>query len=831
MSQAAQTARVSPARAESPIVVVHHRPPYRWAFAAAAALFILYALTLAPTTAFWDTSEYIATAHILGIPHPPGNPLFVLLARAWELLLSPLGLSVAVRINLFSAFMSAGAAFFWFLLVHRILAFFTPSETVRRVGAFAAVWVSGTAFTVWNQSNVNEKVYTVTLFTIAAMSWLAFLWRDHVEEHRGQKNRRWHDDNAILLVIFILALSVGNHLMAFLAAPALLVFLLLVKPSSLANWKLYPGMAAVAVLGLCVQLYLPIRANQDPVINEAAPKCADAMSSFTAVVTMGRMDGECPDLGAALRREQYQKPDWKTQRMAPFGNQMANFFQYFDWQWSRSLSGTDGYFGAWRMPFTLVFLLLGAWGAAQHYQRDRKSFWYVAVLFFTLSVGLVIYMNFKNGYMQAQQMGLDSSEVRERDYFYIITFSVWGLWVGVGLTALWLAAADALRASRSPAATVTTTLFPAGVVALTVAALAARNGAAAGLAAGYGVVAGALFAVAWTALGLLFLKRERVTLAAASVMAIALVPTATNALYATRAGDYAARDFAYNVLQSVEPYGVLITNGDNDTFPLWYLQEVEGIRRDVTVIVMSYFNTPWYVKQLRDITRPCPRPGAAEEDPTRVICQRPFLPSSATPFYNGAKAPTRPILSLSDLEIETIAGPNGYLRAPPEGLVFSARGMTFEIPGDAELYPAHQFVTLMMQGAWGDRPIYFAATTNTHMELGLLPQTARQGLAYKLLAPDETAGHARMPMQATVVQFTGGYFDAARNQQLFDRVFQFRNMPDRPVWSDDATRNIPMQYYYAFAAQATAAQIRGDAATTDRATERANGFSILANER
>ena len=70
-------------------------PPYRWALLAGAVVGLLYALTLAPTTAFWDTSEYIATGHILGIPHPPGNPLFVLLARAWSVLLAPLGLSVA----------------------------------------------------------------------------------------------------------------------------------------------------------------------------------------------------------------------------------------------------------------------------------------------------------------------------------------------------------------------------------------------------------------------------------------------------------------------------------------------------------------------------------------------------------------------------------------------------------------------------------------------------------------------------------------------------------------------------------------------------------------
>ena len=78
------------------------RPPYLQAALVGAGVFLLYAITLAPTTAFWDTSEYIATGHILGIPHPPGNPLFVVLARAWSILLDPTGLSVAVRINLFS---------------------------------------------------------------------------------------------------------------------------------------------------------------------------------------------------------------------------------------------------------------------------------------------------------------------------------------------------------------------------------------------------------------------------------------------------------------------------------------------------------------------------------------------------------------------------------------------------------------------------------------------------------------------------------------------------------------------------------------------------------
>jgi hypothetical protein len=205
------------------------RPPYGAAAIAGALVFALYALTLARTTAFWDTSEYIATGHIMGIPHPPGNPLFVVLARAWSILLSPLGLPVAARINLFSALMSAAAHGLWFLVVHHILRYFSGDRTFRLVGAAAAVLVSATAFTVWSQSNVNEKVYTVSLLTIALLSWLAFRW----QENQG----RGKDDNLLILMAFVLALSVGNHLMAFLAAPAIGLFILHVHPKTLLNWR------------------------------------------------------------------------------------------------------------------------------------------------------------------------------------------------------------------------------------------------------------------------------------------------------------------------------------------------------------------------------------------------------------------------------------------------------------------------------------------------------------------------------------------------------------------------------------------------------------------
>src|ERR1043166_3993805 len=92
-------------------------PPYGFAALIALAVLLLYIATLAPTTAFWETSEYIAAAKTLGIPHPPGTPLFALLAHFFGLL--PLASSYAARINLFAAVTSALSAGLWFLVAER----------------------------------------------------------------------------------------------------------------------------------------------------------------------------------------------------------------------------------------------------------------------------------------------------------------------------------------------------------------------------------------------------------------------------------------------------------------------------------------------------------------------------------------------------------------------------------------------------------------------------------------------------------------------------------------------------------------------------------------
>ena len=100
------------------------------------------------------------------------------------------------------------------------------------------------------------------------------------------------------------------------------------------------------VLGLSVHLLLSFRAGLGPIINEANPSCPSVGSALVSILGFGaKLPGYCVNLTASLAREQYGKPSI-FERQSPFWAQMGNYFQYFDWQWARSVSGSTGYFGS-----------------------------------------------------------------------------------------------------------------------------------------------------------------------------------------------------------------------------------------------------------------------------------------------------------------------------------------------------------------------------------------------------------------------------------------------------------------------------------------------------
>src|SRR6266542_2781094 len=537
-----------------------HRPPYLMAACVAAGALLLYLLTLAPTTQFWDTSEYIAAAYSLGIPHPPGNPLFVLMAHVWGLI--PLVSGYAERVNLFAALTSAVSAGCWFLVGERWLRSFVPARWPRRLAALAGAIVSATAFTVWNQSVVNEKVYTLSLLSIALILWFIVRWDD---QPAGEAH-----DHHLLLIIYLLALTATNHMMGVLVGPVVAVLLfpplktqrptddaarsvewshwllfctvyglivasglessvplkaaavlfvaaLVYAVVSARNWDLALALLLVAVVGVSVYLYLPIRAAHFPPINEGEPTTRQA-------------------LWDVLTRQQYGKPP-VTQRQATLFAQIGMWFQYFTWQWGHDLAPR------FRAVLAIAFFLLGGLGALRHWKADRRTAIAMTSLVATFTLILIFYLNFKYGYSWGTDGQQLAREVRERDYFFIASFALWGVWVGMGLATLMEGVAEALE-QREP------------------------DGA-------------------------------RRWLWATPVLLLALIPLLGNHLTASRKWETLARDFAYDMLQSVEPYGVLVTAGDNDTFPLWYAQEVEHVRQDVTIVNLSLANTDWYVRQLQ----------------------------------------------------------------------------------------------------------------------------------------------------------------------------------------------------------------------------------------
>src|SRR5688500_3378222 len=294
------------------------RPPYVAAGIASAAVLLLYVLTLAPTTAMWDAGEYMAAAYGMGLPHPPGNPFFVLLGRVFSLL--PIAPTVAQRINVLAALSSAVAAGVWFLVAHKVISTWVTGRWQRFAGAAAAALIGATAFTVWHQSVVNEKVYTVALAGLAIISWLIVRWLDEPDGPRA--------DRTLLLIAYLLGLGFANHMAGMLAAPAVLLAVLARRPRTILRGRLVAMTAAALVLGLSPFLTQPIRAANHPALNTGEPTgCVErlAVDCTLSATTLERFRSN-------VNREQYPKVPL-LQRQAALGDQAAVYWLYFGWQW------------------------------------------------------------------------------------------------------------------------------------------------------------------------------------------------------------------------------------------------------------------------------------------------------------------------------------------------------------------------------------------------------------------------------------------------------------------------------------------------------------------
>jgi Protein of unknown function (DUF2723) len=448
-------------------------------------LFVVYLATLAPSVTLWDSGEFLSAIHSLGIPHPPGTPVYVLVANVWTKLFGPL-IGFAHSVNVLSALCTAIAC--------ALLANLFSRWTGDRLAAAIAGICAGAMSSVW-MSATETEVYSSALLVGILILFIANSFAE-----TGQ--RRW-----LFFAAYVAGLGYALHLTALLTVPAA-IYLAFSTGKFRESVRRAPALVLLFVLGASAVLFMLVRAHHDPAVNQGNP------SSFAA-------------LSDVLTRKQYA-PAAPWPRQAPWFIQLGNIFEYSDWQIALGLAPDPP--PSWvRTPFTVLFGVLGMIGFVAHRRAHRRSWIALLILFITTTLGVLVYLNLKAGpsYGGGFIAANARHEARERDYFFALGFACWGLWAGFG----------AVRVLRS------TRITPA-----------------------LGVIA-------------------------------AIIPIALNWRAVDRRsepGASEARRDAIRILETAPAHAVVLAHGDNETYPVWYMQEVEGLRRDVTIVVVPLIPAEWY---------------------------------------------------------------------------------------------------------------------------------------------------------------------------------------------------------------------------------------------
>lgn len=388
--------------------------------------------------------------------------------------------------------------------------------------------------------------------------------------------------------------------------------------------------------------------------------------------------------------------------------------------------------------FYLLPLILGLIGFVYQLLRHGRDWSVVMLLFFFTGVAIVIYLN-QTPY-----------QPRERDYAYVGSFYAFAIWIGLGVYTLFEAARGL---SMRDLGIVAASAVGLGVLKYIVEGLAGDHHAVSYILfymAALGVGAVALFAL----LGR-FLRAEpgMAVLATAVGLVIPAVMVADGWDDHDRSTRKPARDLASNYLESCAPNAILFTNGDNDTFPLWYAQEVEGIRTDVRVVNLSLLNTDWYIDQMRR--------KAYESDPVPFsIPPEKYRQGTRDAVYLVPRDEKNPVpmdlrkaiaYAINDKNMQS-AGGDRYAIIPadaftipvdraqviannvvePKDTARIVEAITWRIGRTAVLKNHFLVLDLLANNDW-TRPIYFAVTTGPDSYIGLQDHFQLEGLTYRVV--------------------------------------------------------------------------------------------------
>lgn len=697
---------------------------------------IVYMLTQARTMSFWDSGEYATCISILGVPHPPGNPFYILFGKAIVSLLGGM-FSHAVIASFISGLTSAFAVMFTYLLTVQFASMFKIKAWEAIFAGVIAALYTAFSFTFWMNA-VEAEVYSGLVFFINLILWLTMVW--------VQKSKDFSHQNILLLIVYLFFVGFCVHQTALQVAPAVLfivVYPLFQKGMKGGNFWLKVigytlalfagyfifgsigkglaiddfdkwGFAIVALLimyaelkdvidrrvwiigfglvlvGLSSHIYLMVRAADRPFINEGHPSTLQMFKDY-------------------VLRKQYGNTSFIQRRGNFFTDQIGfHFLRYFGMQWFpegifAKLAGSPANYLRSLGNFLIMFL--GVAGAIFHFRMNKHSFRYFLSVILLTTVAMVFIMNLSN------------AEVRDRDYFFVVAYNMWAIWLGIGSLAL-------VNIWKSNA--------PKILFVILLSAIPLHN----------------------------FVAQYKMH---------------------DRSHEYIALDYGLNFLNSLEENAIIFTNGDNDTFPLWFAQSVadpnskeyvhpakdvyptdeskaaiqaameyknkylKGIRKDVSIANLSLLNTPWYIRQIRD------KEGILFNMPDDQIDE----------------------LGLRRIEEDIVVpGPPAH----PD------MGFSLQIPPTAEWRKnepfyriADQAVIQIIKDNFGKRPIYFAVTCESF--IGFEDYARNEG------------------MVSRVVNIPGDdQMDINRLLKNIDNVYQYRSISDSRVFKDENMTRLVMNY-------------------------------------
>jgi hypothetical protein len=725
-----------------PQPIVNHRANVLFALFVFLGSLAVYLLTQSRTTLFWDAGEYATCSSILGIPHPPGNPFYIVLGRFFVILFGSF-LPHAFVMNMVSGILSAFAVMFTYLFTVKISTMWLAQSEVKYayLAGVIAAFYTAFSFTFWNNA-IEAEVYSGLAFFINFAVWLTFLWLEKADKLSHQ--------HILLLIIYLLFLGFGVHQTSLQIAPAVMfvvlyplvakfyqeaknafwlrffvyfvvliigysiglgiarsislpdapkyIFLLLLMAIVIYHLrhtissKAWLMALLVIILGISTHLFLYIRSEFRPFINEGHPATFDAFKDY-------------------VLRTQYGPTSMFNRRATFFYQMKDQFLTYFSWQFFHAKTIADWLKAPqhWIQIFAnLIVVFLGLKGIFYQLKKNKLSFYYFLAFFFMASVAMVFVMN------------LSDQEVRDRDYFFVTAYNFWTFWMALGSIALvW----EARKFKK------------------------------------------------WLSYLMVFF-----------VLFLPAVNLASQYFVHDNSRNFIALDYSLNLLNGLEENAIIFTNGDNDTFPLWYAQAVadpyvvehsypptdvypiektekliasameyknkniKGIRKDVTVIVKSLLQTPWYLRQLRD------KEGIEFNLSERDISG--FLERRDSPLYPKYVQKDTPV---------KIYGTKLYQTLQPT------------IPANTTLTTIDLAMLQILKDNYGKRPIYFAITAEN--SLGLERYLQLEGLVYRLTHP---ANELRI--------------NVARTIENIENVYTYRTILNENIYLSEEQRNIKHQH-------------------------------------